>query len=93
LISVFILQDFKLRSTLSEYICSNKCPYYGGIHPIGARGNGANYNSASIPQALAEEVAEHATATFYDMRIRYTKEHKLSEEEQEAFNKLMSDAK
>eukprot|EP00977_Amphora_coffeiformis_P011157 scaffold2667_cov237-Amphora_coffeaeformis.AAC.6 len=85
--------DFKLRSTLSEYICSNKCPYHGGIHPIGARGNGTLYNAASIPQALAEEVAEHATATFYDMRIRHTKEHKLTEEEQEAFNKLMSDAK
>ena len=70
----------------------DKCPYYESIHPIGARCSGSLYNAASIPQALAEEVAEHATAVFHDMRIRRTKEHKLSKEEQDAFNKIMSDA-
>lgn len=78
-----------MRGTLSEFQCSNKCPYYKGVHPIGARQNGSQYNSAAIPKALAEEVADHATSTFYDMRIRHTKEVKLTPEEEDAFNKAM----
>lgn len=63
--------DFGLKSTLSEFTCDNKCPYFGGMHPINVRQHGYLYDSASIPQPLAEEVAEYINSKFYHDRIRY----------------------
>ena len=83
-------QDFKLRSTLSEFRCGEKCPYAGGFHPIGARKHGRMYNAASIPQALAEEVADHVHSTFYERRVRHIKQATLTEEEEEAFNRALA---
>eukprot|EP00539_Tryblionella_compressa_P007495 CAMPEP_0178774030 /NCGR_PEP_ID=MMETSP0744-20121128/23417_1 /TAXON_ID=913974 /ORGANISM="Nitzschia punctata, Strain CCMP561" /LENGTH=157 /DNA_ID=CAMNT_0020430865 /DNA_START=8 /DNA_END=481 /DNA_ORIENTATION=+ len=82
--------DFKLHSTLSEYRCETKCPYFGGIHPVGARANGHQFNAAAIPEALAEEVADEVHSRFQDLRIRKTPEATMTEEEIEAFNKLMT---
>ena len=78
---------------MNEYKCSPKfCPYHGGIHPIGARREGQYYNSAAIPQPLAEEVAHFVDSEFYVQRIRRTepRDELWSTEEQIAeFNKLM----
>lgn len=89
--------DFRLHSTLGQYRClEGKCPYFGLIHPIGARGHGDKYNAAAIPQPLAEEVAECVNSIFYERRIRRdTKPVKLTREEIEIFDgslKLPSDS-
>lgn len=64
--------DFGLMSSLSEFQCSKKCPYYKkGVHPVTARGQGALYNAAAIPNPLAEEVAEYVHSKFVLDRIRY----------------------
>jgi len=87
--------DFALCSTLSEFKCGGdgqtrqRCPYAGGIHPIGARRDGRQYNAAAIPQPLAEEVAEHVHANFYQQRIRYTKPVKLADEQVREFDQAM----
>ncbi len=89
--------DFRLHSTLGQYRCSEgKCPYYGRKHPISPREHGSRYNAAAIPQALAEEVAEHVNSVFYERRIRRdTREVELTPEEVQAFDlnlKLASDS-
>jgi len=68
------------------------CPYglSGGVHPVGARSHGHQYNAAEIPQALAEEVADHAYTTMYKNRIRDTKPRQLSKEEEDEFNQAMA---
>jgi len=77
------VQDFGLYSVLSEFTCERKCPHKGeGIHQISARQHGHLFNAASIPQALAEEVAEYVTAKFYMDRIRYTKEAKVNDSDE-----------
>ena len=80
-------QDFDLRSTLSEYVCGPKCPYYQGLHPIGARANGLQYNAAAIPRPLAEEVAEFVHAKFYQLRIRKVPLVTLTERQIAAFHR------
>lgn len=85
-----VRQDFNLKSTLSEYQCGPKCPYYQGLHPIGARSNGLHYNAAAIPKALAEEVAEHVHATMYQQRIRKTPAVELTDLEIAEFNDAMT---
>jgi hypothetical protein len=87
--TVIWTNDYKLKCTLSEFTCELKCPYAGGCHPIGVRNNGSQFNAAAIPQALAEEVAEHCSATFYDRRIRYTEDVRLTPEEEQEFNEIM----
>ena len=86
------VQDFTLHSTLREYTCSEKCPYgqNGVIHPISARGYGTKFNAAAIPVPLAEEVADHVFSTFYQRRIRFTKEVELTDEEIAEFDAAMS---
>lgn len=72
-------------------MCGPRCPYYTGIHPIGARSNGAHYNAAAIPQPLAEEVAEHVHSSFYMQRIRYTKQVELTPEQIAEFDRDLND--
>jgi hypothetical protein len=68
----------------------NKCPRFGGLHPIGARAHGRSWNAAAIPKALAEEVAEHVHSTFYERRIRYTEVPEMTPEEIVEFKKIMT---
>ena len=84
-------QDFDLRSTLSEFVCGPKCPYFNNIHPIGARAHGMQYNAAAIPRYLAEEVAEHVNAKFYMQRIRKVPAVELSAAQIAEFNAAMTD--
>lgn len=83
-------QDFELRGTLSEFVCGPNCPYYNGVHPVGARANGLQYNAAAIPKYLAIEVAEHVHAKFYRERIRKTPFVELTEQQIQEFNDTMT---
>jgi hypothetical protein len=69
--------DFGLASTLSRFRCGDKCPYKGGIHPIGVRGQGSKFNAAAIPSGLAEEVAAYVDSKFVLDRVRITKSQGL----------------
>lgn len=84
------MQDDGLRCNLLDYTCEKKCPYHGGIHPVGARALGHQYNAAAIPNALAEEVADEVSARFQAMRIRRKPQPTMTEEEIDEFNKLMA---
>ena len=71
------LQDFQLHCTLSEFQYKPPPP------------TTSTNTSTSIPQALAEEIAEYVNATFYEQRIRYTKQVEVSPEEQAALDQVL----
>ena len=87
------IKSHKLLSALNWFNCKKRnCPYYGvgRQHPFGARGNGRHYNSAAIPQPLAEEVADYVHAELLEARIRYKESPVMTEEEKLEFNKAMA---
>ena len=66
--------DFGLYSRLQDFRCrKGRCPYYEAqSHPISCRGNGNEFNAASIPEPLCEEVAQYVDSKFYMDGISYT---------------------
>lgn len=67
--------DHNLRSRLQVYNCSERCPYgkAGESHPVDLRSTAHEFDYSSIPEALAEEVAEYANSKFCLDNLRRTK--------------------
>ena len=76
-------QDFQLHCTLAEF------QQYQSQQPTITAAATTSSTSTSIPQALAEEIAEYVNATFYEQRIRYTKQVEVSPEEQDALDQVL----
>jgi hypothetical protein len=58
-------------------------------YPIDAKENVHQFDEAAIQVLIADEVAESVHATFHKLRVRYTKEAVLTDEEKAYFNKTM----
>ena len=74
---------------LSPYkCCEETCPYHslGNEHPRGARGNANNYNTAAIPEGLAELVAAHVDSKLFMDRIPDKTAVVVTEEDIEELN-------
>jgi hypothetical protein len=83
--------DYGLYNRLSHFRCSeNTCPYYNQIHPVGTKSHGQYFNSAAIPEKLAEFVAHYVDAKFFVDGVAATPKITLSVEEEDEFNKRLS---
>lgn len=52
--------------------------------------DGKKYNSAAIPQPLAQEVALYVHSKFHIDKIRFTKKIEITDELKEEFDQLVS---
>ena len=84
--------DHSLYVRLSKFRCTEeRCPYYNKIHPVGVRSHGRDFNAASIPQRLAEEVADYVFSKFYiDDTANSTPRIVLSKEDIKQFDRVLA---
>ena len=73
--------------------CEENCPYYslGSEHPRGVRGNKNNYNTAAIPEGLAELVAAHVDAKLFMDRVPDKPAVVVTEEDIEELNSKLQE--
>ena len=66
--------DYRLRSHLSQYRCSEMCPFgkSGRNHLVSVQSSGREYDFSVIPQPLAEDVADYVNSKFCLDNVRRT---------------------